>query len=66
MSRTLLRPPTSLFARSPARLLLYGSSKMFHRAGLSIIPLSYTLWKANRQRCLQAVLGGLSTGSETS
>jgi hypothetical protein len=40
--------------------------KMFHRAGLSIIPLSYTLWRANRQRCLQAILDGLSTGSETS
>jgi hypothetical protein len=34
--------------------------KMFHRAGLRIIPLSYTLWRTKRERCLQAILDGLA------
>ena len=37
--------------------------KMFHRAGLRIIPLSYTLWRAQRDRWLQAIDEALSSGN---
>ncbi len=35
--------------------------KMFHRAGLKIIPLSYTLWRTQRDRCLKAIDDALSS-----
>ena len=35
--------------------------KMFHRAGLRIIPLSYTLWKMRPEQCLQAVVDTLTS-----
>jgi len=38
--------------------------KMFHRAGLRIIPLSYALWRTQRDRCLQAIDEALSSGAE--
>jgi hypothetical protein len=37
--------------------------KMFHRAGLRIIPLSYTLWRTQPDRCLQAIDAALSSGN---
>jgi hypothetical protein len=33
--------------------------KMFHRAGLRIIPLSYTLWRTRPDQCLQAIVDAL-------
>ena len=34
--------------------------KMFHRAGLRIIPLSYALWRTRRDQCLHAIDDALS------
>lgn len=34
--------------------------KMFHRAGLRIIPISYALWRTRRDQCLQAIDDALS------
>ncbi|HLG13392.1 MAG TPA: AAA domain-containing protein [Blastocatellia bacterium] len=37
--------------------------KMFHRAGLRIVPLPYTLWRTRRDLCLLAVTDALSGGN---
>jgi hypothetical protein len=37
--------------------------RMFHRAGLRIIPLSYTLWRMRPDQCLQAIDDALSSGN---
>jgi hypothetical protein len=37
--------------------------KMFHRAGLRIVPLSYALWRTQRDRCLRAIDDALSSGN---
>jgi hypothetical protein len=34
--------------------------KMFHRAGLRIIPISYALWRTQRDRCLRAIEAALA------
>jgi hypothetical protein len=38
--------------------------KMFHRAGLKIVPLPYSRWRLNPAECLRAIeqsLGGFAT-----
>lgn len=37
--------------------------KMFHRAGLRIIPITYTLWRSRRDDCLREIDSALSNGS---
>ncbi len=40
--------------------------KMFHRAGLKIIPLSYTLWRTQPDQCLKVIDEALSGGNASS
>ena len=37
--------------------------KMFHRAGLRIIPVNYTLWRTQRDKCVKIIVEALSNES---